>query len=154
MSEVGEQLAPVTRTVLARDIVMGAAASRDWQPQHHDVAYAREMNLPDVIMNAPTQTGWFHAYAMAWAGEGARIARWKLKMRRSICPGAQVTLTGEVTQVESAWTEAEWVWLELRISGAEEQLSSMQLLLARPIELDRTCWVIPANQWVVPSLVR
>ncbi|MDD3800420.1 MAG: hypothetical protein PHE36_14720, partial [Novosphingobium sp.] len=71
MSAAGERLLPVVRTVSARDIVMGAAASRDWQRQHHDIAYAREMNLPDVIMNAPTQTGWLHAYAMSWAGPGA-----------------------------------------------------------------------------------
>ena len=34
----GGALPPLRRIVSARDIAMGAAASRDWQPQHHDIA--------------------------------------------------------------------------------------------------------------------
>lgn len=50
----GGALPPLRRIVSARDITMGAAASRDWQPQHHDIAHAQGMKLPDIIMNAPT----------------------------------------------------------------------------------------------------
>ena len=44
-------LLPVTRKLVS----MGAAASRDWQPQHHDPDWARKAGLPDIIMNNYTQ---------------------------------------------------------------------------------------------------
>ncbi|OCC25132.1 hypothetical protein MB02_00070 [Croceicoccus estronivorus] len=156
MNGAGEWFAPVKRKVSARDIVMGAAASRDWQRQHHDIAYARSMNLPDIIMNAPTQTGWFHAYAMDWAGPGGRIARWRLKMRRSICPGAEVVLSGKVDHVEANidWPDVEWVWLGLVIDTGGERLSEMALLLARPRLATGDCWDIPTEKWCPPPLAR
>ena len=112
--------------------VMGAAASRDWQPQHHDIGYAQEMKLPGIIMNAPTQTGWFHAYAMDWAGPGAQIARWRLKMRRPICPGAEITFSGTVKRVETTEQGVNWVWLDLRSDSGNELMSSMVVLLLKP----------------------
>lgn len=145
-------LLPLTRTVTARDVVMGAATSRDWQPQHHDIAYAQGMNLPDIIMNAPTQTGWFHAYAMEWAGPGARIGRWLLKMRRPICPGTEVTYSGVVTRQEPAWPGSTWIWLALQCEGRGELLSSMTVLLARPADEDASCWETAAENWAPPPL--
>ncbi|AZI36864.1 hypothetical protein NT2_05_04670 [Caenibius tardaugens NBRC 16725] len=145
-------LLPLTRTVTARDVVMGAATSRDWQPQHHDIAYAQGMHLPDIIMNAPTQTGWFHAYAMAWAGPGARIGRWRLKMRRPICPGADVTYSGAVTRQEPALPGHAWIWLALQCEGGGELLSSMTLLLAQPTYAETSCWDITAENWAPPPL--
>ncbi len=132
MSEDGEILPPLVRTVTARDIVMGAAASRDWQPQHHDVAYAHEMNLPGIIMNTPTQTGWFHGYALQWAGGAARIGRWKLTMLRPICPGMTVTLGGAVSARRRAPSGGEWRWLDLAMTVSEEPFSRMRILLLVP----------------------
>ncbi len=146
------ELVPLTRMVTARAIVMGAAASRDWQRQHHDTAYAHEMKLPDVIMNTPTQTAWFHGYAMTWAGPEARIARWRLKMRRPVCPGAEIVLSGAVARREPAGPEAEWIWLDLRFGQGGDTLSSMVLLLARPTPAGRSCWDIPAAEWTPPPL--
>lgn len=125
----GEVLAPQLRTVTARDIAMGAAASRDWQPQHHDNAHARAMNLPDVIMNTPTQTGWLHAYALRWAGPAARIGRWSLAMLRPICPGMEVMLTGKVTHRAPAGS-CDWCWLDLAMEVGGTAHSRMQVLLA------------------------
>lgn len=152
MIAAGTSLPPVTRIVGTRDIIMGAAASRDWQPQHHDVDYAHEMNLPGIIMNAPTQTGWFHAFAMGWAGAGGRIARWRLKMSRPVSPGTEVTLVGEVTHCQSAIAGFTWVWLDLRMVAGGEALSAMKVLLCLPLEPDRTCWGIAVEDWLPPAL--
>jgi len=148
----GGALPPLRRIVSARDIAMGAAASRDWQPQHHDIAYAQGMKLPDIIMNAPTQTGWFHAYAMAWAGPGARIARWRLKMRRPVCPGAAIAYSGSVLRQETGPPGALWIWLDLECRSADERLSAMALLLARPDAAGGDCAAIPADVWHPPAL--
>lgn len=132
MNGAGEMLPPLVRTVTARDIVMGAAASRDWQPQHHDGAYAGEMNLPGIIMNTPTQTGWFHSYALKWAGSAARIGRWKLTMLRPVCPGMTVSLGGTVSTRRCAPSGGEWCWLDLAMTASEEALSRMRVLLLIP----------------------
>lgn len=131
MTASGERLPAEVREVTAFDIVMGAAASRDWQPQHHDADHARTMNLPNVIMNTPTQTGWFHAYAMAWAGPRASIGRWKLKMLRPVCPGMTVEISGVVADRQAASAGREWIWIDLRIEASSAILSTMQLLVLR-----------------------
>lgn len=147
-------LPDVPHLVTARDIVMGAAASRDWQPQHHNHQVALRMNLPGVIMNAPTQTGWLHGYAKRWAGPGARIAAWRLKMRAPVCSGDQILFTGRVLKVsaasgQSAWM---WVWLDLGIDKGETVLSTMRLVLARPTQPGFRCLDIPDDEWVPPGL--
>lgn len=129
MNGESEALPVQIRDVTAFDIIMGAAASRDWQPQHHDVDHARVMNLPGVIMNTPTQTGWFHAYVMAWAGGSATVRRWKLKMLRPICPGARIELQGKVVKRQPADGQGEWLWLELGMADGQGPCSTMRLLL-------------------------
>ncbi|MCP5395242.1 MAG: hypothetical protein H6918_00655 [Sphingomonadaceae bacterium] len=153
MSDFAQTLATLSRVVTARDIVMGAAASRDWQPQHHDHDHALAMNLPGIIMNAPTQTGWLHGYALQWAGQGARIGRWRLKMNRPVCPGMTVNLGGTVTQRKPAWDGFEWVWLDLEMWTSGEVCSSMAMLLCRPNEPNRTALAIGDAEWVCPALL-
>ncbi len=147
-----DALPSLTRIVSARDIAIGAAASRDWQPQHHDIAYAQGMKLPDIIMNAPTQTGWFHAYAMKWAGTDAWIARWRLKMRRPICPGMEVTYSGTVSRRETGLPGAEWVWLDLQCKAGEETLSTMAILLSWPCSCELGHPDFPMEAWHPPAL--
>ena len=133
MSADPKALQPLVRSVSARDIIMAAAASRDWQPQHHDADHARAVNLPGVIMNTPTQTGWFHAYALQCLGGMARIGRWNLKMLRPVYPGLSVKLSGTVILRRPAdhrgW---EWLWLDLEMQADEAVLSTMRLLLISP----------------------
>lgn len=154
MTEACEALPTVTRTVTARDIVMGAAASRDWQPQHHDEAYARSMNLPGIIMNTPTQTGWFHAYVMDWAGPAARIARWRLRMLRPVCADVSITLSGGILQRQAAEPGFEWLRLFLRMTASENDHSTMEMQLCRPTDGGGTCWEIPSEKWRSPPLVK
>lgn len=152
MSDALPPMVPRTRIVTARDVAMAAAASRDWQPQHHDVAYAQGMKLPDIIMNAPTQTGWFHAYAMNWAGPDARIARWRLTMRRPICPGAEVTYSGVVIRQESDGHDGKWLWLDLRCNIADATHSFMVILLSKAHICGGIMTNHSANLWNPPPL--
>lgn len=154
MGVENDMLPPLGHDVTALDIIMGAAATRDWNRQHHDDVYSREMRLPGVIMNAPTQTGWFHAYAMRWAGPGARIARWKLKMRKPVVSGAQLRFSGKSVHQEPAGSAAHWIWLDLSMEGESQLHSTMNLLLARPTVAGTSCWDIPQDQWQPPALQR
>lgn len=153
MNETGTLLAERHRSVSARDIIVGAVASRDWQPQHHDHAHALAMNLPDIIMNTPTQTGWFHAYAMDWAGAGARIGRWRLKMRFPVCPDTRVTMAGRVSAMQAGPQGSRWLQLSLAMRNeAGQELSSMVVAICLPASPDGSCWTFSGADWNPPPL--
>ena len=86
---------PVTRKLVS----MGAAASRDWQPQHHDPDWAREAGLPDIIMNNYTQAGLISRFVTDWSGPSGRIGRLRFAMRRPLCPVGNLTIRGAVVDL-------------------------------------------------------
>ena len=93
---VGDVLPELRVTMTAQKIISAAAATRDWQPIHHDHAVAAASGLRGIILNAPSQTGWISKYITDWAGPRAQIKRLSFKMKDSICPGDALCLNGEV----------------------------------------------------------
>jgi len=58
--KTGEALPELAIDVKPIDIVLGALASRDWRPQHHDYKFATERNgVRDIFMNTPNLAAWF-----------------------------------------------------------------------------------------------
>jgi len=59
----GDALPRLEVTVSARMVIMGASSSRDWQPQHHDHAWAvNRAGTRDIFLNTPNQAGWIERY--------------------------------------------------------------------------------------------
>ena len=55
--------------VTATTVVLGALASRDWRPMHHDQDFAVNRNgTRDIFLNTPNQAAWFERYLTDWAG--------------------------------------------------------------------------------------
>lgn len=126
----GAHLPPHSVRITARHIVLGAMASRDWQPQHHDHEYARAANLPGVILNTPAQTQWFIGYATAWAGPEARPARWRLSMKAPISSGDEVDFSGVVEAVKTDAAGHDWVVFNLAMTRGDQTVSTFRLLCA------------------------
>jgi acyl dehydratase len=153
---VGDALPSSTLAIAARQIVMGAAASRDWQPQHHDRAHAIErMKLPDIIANTPTQAGWLSRYVTDWSGPRGRIARLRFRMLDPICPGATLTLRGRITALARAEQGWWWVWLALSLARDNDGAESTrgELLLALPAAAGAQPWRAPERDWQPPALL-
>jgi acyl dehydratase len=93
---VGDILPELQVAMTAQKIISAAAATRDWQPIHHDHAVATASGLRGIILNAPSQTGWISKYITDWAGPCAQIKRLSFKMKDSICPGDALCLNGEI----------------------------------------------------------
>ena len=56
----GMALPVLEKAVKPVTVVLGAMASRDWRPQHHDFKFATGNNgLDDIIMNTPNLAAWF-----------------------------------------------------------------------------------------------
>ena len=58
--KVGDKLSPLSVEVSATTVILGALASRDWRPMHHDYHFAVErQGTQDLFMNTPNQAYWF-----------------------------------------------------------------------------------------------
>jgi len=97
---IGDKLPELRVMMTAQKIISAAAATRDWQPIHHDHEAATKAGLRGVILNSPSQAGWISKYITDWAGANATIQRMSFRMKDSICPGDEMVLNGEVTAVE------------------------------------------------------
>ena len=62
--------------VTATTVVLGALASRDWRPMHHDHDFAVNRNgTKDIFMNTPNLAAWFERYVTDWTGPKGRLGR-------------------------------------------------------------------------------
>lgn len=145
--QVGATLPPRSVRFTARHIVLGATASRDWQPQHHDHAYALAANLPGIILNTPAQTQWFIGYVTAWAGPEARPARWRLSMKAPISPGDAIDLSGTVEAVKPDAMGHDWAVFSLAMTRGQETVSTFRLLCA----VGEGVWQRLGGNWQPPS---
>jgi acyl dehydratase len=101
--------------ITARMIVFGAAASRDWQPQHHDHRWAVERaGTRDIFLNTPTLAGWLERYLTDWTGPYGRLGRLTFKMRKPMCVGDTLVFNGMVDSIETGWVN---LALQLTVEG-------------------------------------
>lgn len=146
--QAGDALPEHRVTITARHIVLGAMASRDWQPQHHDHDHAIAANLPGIILNTPSQIGWFTGYLSNWAGPEARIARWRLKMSAPICSSTGIVFTGAVSHVADDPAGFRWAEFDLEAKVGPDVRSSARILAAMPGTINP--WTLKGENWQPP----
>lgn len=146
---VGTALPGLRVVVTAKMIIMGAIASRDWQPQHHDVAWAKgSAGLPDIIMNNYTQAGWISRYITDWCGEQGRIGRLRFAMKRPLCPGDEVEFSGSVKAMEPGNDALFWVEIDVELKTAQGVATSAAVRLALPASEDApSVWRCAGTRW-------
>ena len=77
---------PLTRT----DIVRYAGASGDFNPIHHDHAFARDSGLPDVMAHGMLSAGLLASALTRWFGEGS-VKRYAVRFKSPVWPGDVLT---------------------------------------------------------------
>ena len=78
-------------------MVLGALATRDWRPMHHDKDFAVNRNgTQDIFLNTPNQAAWFERYLTDWTGPHGRLGRVTFRMKGSVFPGDTMVLQGVV----------------------------------------------------------
>ncbi len=118
---VGDSLPELAVEVTPTLVVLGALASRDWRPMHHDYKFATERNgLQDIFLNTPNQAAWFERYLTDWTGPFGRLGRMTFRMKSSVYPGDRMVFSATVTNVETDDTGCGWVDLDvgLRVGDA------------------------------------
>src|SRR6476620_1820506 len=112
----GLELEPLSYDVSSTTVVLGALATRDWRPQHHDYHFATDRNgVRDIFINAPNQAAWFERYVTDWTGPRGRLGRVGFRMKDSVFPGDSMAFTGSVTDVSTDAQGCGWVSLDLAV---------------------------------------
>jgi hypothetical protein len=99
---IGDKLEAVDIDISNGLVVCGALATRDFEPVHHNKAEAQAVGLPDVFMNILTSQGLMTRFATDWSGPEAVVKSIDLKLGAPNIPGMVMTMTGEVTDVDTS----------------------------------------------------
>ncbi len=144
----GDSLPPLSVDVSATTIVLGALASRDWRPMHHDKDFAiNRSGTKDIFMNTPNQAAWFERYLTDWTGPTGRIGRLKFRMRDSVFPGDIMTLRGVVEKVDTDDVGCSWVEVALALMVGEETRTEFTARIAVPSRPGDNPWTRRGDDW-------
>lgn len=151
---VGDALPELSIEVTPTTVVLGALASRDWRPMHHDHKFATERNgVADIFLNTPNQAAWFERYVTDWAGPGARLGRMKFRMKTSVFPGDTMVFSAAVTGVSTDEVGCAWVVLDVVLTASDEGrgtrvASTCEVRVAlRSSDFDNP-WSRTGDQWI------
>jgi hypothetical protein len=145
---VGQRLPSLEVNVAALTVVMGASSSRDWQPQHHDYAWAVERaGTKDIFLNTPNQAGWIERYLTDWTGERGRLGRLRFRMRRSVYPGDSLAFNATVTGIERDQAGSTWVSVDVGLTVDEETVTECSARVAIPSTSDDNPWSLGPDRW-------
>jgi acyl dehydratase len=134
--------------VTATTVVLGAMASRDWRPMHHDKDFAQQRNgVRDIFLNTPNIAAWYERYLTDWSGPTGRLGRMRFRMRESIFPGDRMVLRGTVEKVEVDELGCAWAELSLSISVGERLCSDCTARIALPARPGDNPWRRRGADW-------
>ena len=133
-------------------MVLGALATRDWRPMHHDKDFAVNRNgTQDIFLNTPNQAAWFERYLTDWTGPHGRLGRVTFRMMGSVFPGDTMVLRGVVegTEVDGSGCGFVSVAMTLAVDGDTKTTCTARLALPRTAEDNP--WARRGDRWR-PSL--
>ncbi len=146
--EVGQELPSLSHDVTATTVVLGAMASRDWRPMHHDRDFAINRNgTQDIFINTPNNAAWFERYVTDWTGSKGRIGRSKFKMNKPVFPGNTMVFQGKIKNVVTDEIGCCWVELSVSVSVDDEVCTSCEIRVAIPKDNNDNPWARKGDQW-------
>lgn len=145
---VGDTLPELSVDVTPTTVVLGALASRDWRPMHHDYKFATERNgVADIFLNTPNQAAWFERFVTDWTGPRGRPGRMKFRMRTSVFPGDTMTFTGTVTSVDTDDVGCGWVSLDVALKVGDVVATTCEVRVAVPVDETDNPWSRSGADW-------
>jgi acyl dehydratase len=142
-------LPTLTHDVTATTVVLGALATRDWRPMHHDRDFAIERNgARDIFLNTPNQQAWFERFVTDWTGPLGRPGRVHFRMRDSVYPGERMALTGTVTATEIDATGCGWAIVAVEVGADDRLCTTATVRIAVPTSPDDNPWRRSGDRWV------
>jgi hypothetical protein len=144
----GEHLPELAVDINATLVILGALASRDWRPMHHDRDFAIHRNgVKDIFMNTPNQAAWFERYITDWSGAYGRLGRMKFRMKDSVFPGDKMVFQGVVRAVGEDDVGCGWVNLVIDLKVGEKIVTQCEARVALPVDANDNPWRRKREQW-------
>jgi acyl dehydratase len=154
----GDSLPDLAVDVTPTTVVLGALASRDWRPMHHDHRFATERNgVQDIFLNTPNQAAWIERYITDWTGPRGRVGRMTFRMRDSVFPGDRMTYRATVTGTSTDDAGCAWVELDITLVaaalgddgsvGEEKVATTCTARVAVPVDGDDNPWARKGEDW-------
>ena len=144
----GDALPPLRTDVTTTTIVLGAMASRDWRPMHHDKDFAQNRNgVQDIFLNTPNQAAWFERYLTDWTGPKGRLGKIQFRMKNSVFPGDKMVFTGSVKGVGKDEDGCGWVDLAVNLSVGARTVTDCSARVAVPVDDDDNPWARKGDDW-------
>lgn len=145
---VGDTLPELAVDVTATTVVLGALASRDWRPMHHDFHFATGRNgLPDIFLNTPNQAAWFERFLTDWTGPLGRLGRMTFRMRTSVFPGDRMVFGAAVTGVSTDAAGCGWVELDVTLRVGDRVATTCAARVALPTGPSDNPWRRHGDDW-------
>jgi hypothetical protein len=96
---VGDELPALLMPITVTRCAFMASASRDFAPQHHNTWYAQNRSKTrDMFLGTHFNLGMMSRFMTDWGGPASTVRRIQLAMRRSICAGEDLSITGRVVK--------------------------------------------------------
>jgi hypothetical protein len=145
---VGDALPALAQEVSATTVVLGALASRDWRPMHHDRDFAINRNgTKDIFLNTPNQAAWFERYITDWSGPRGRIGRMTFRMKGSVFPADTMVISGVVAGTSTDDAGCSWVDLDLRLDVDGDLKTGCRARVALPVDDTDNPWGRRGDRW-------
>ncbi|MBX3169471.1 MAG: hypothetical protein KF760_18870 [Candidatus Eremiobacteraeota bacterium] len=126
---MGQRLPPLLKKCSSRQLVMWAAASRDFYPIHYDPACAQEHGLSGVIVPGALKAAFFGQLLHDWLGVAGQIRHFSASYQKMDYPGQEIRCLGRVTkkyrQEDDCLLEL-YLWIE---SGEQKTTVGRALVL-------------------------
>ena len=144
----GDSLPELSKDVSPVTVVLGAMASRDWRPQHHDHKFATENNgVRDIFMNTPNLAAWFERYVTDWTGPYGRMGWIRFRMKDSVFPGETMVFNGTVTGVDTDDVGCAWAEVELELVSGGRTTTVCTARVAIPAHEGDNPWKRRGDDW-------
>ena len=144
----GDEIPALSYDVTATTVVLGALATRDWRPMHHDHDFAVNRNgVRDIFLNTPNQAAWFERFLTEWTGPHGRPGRMRFRMKDSVFPGDTMLITGTVTAVGTDETGCGWADVDLALTVDGKVKTGCAARIAIPTTPGDNPWTRRGERW-------
>jgi acyl dehydratase len=145
----GDVLPELRYDVTATTVVIGALATRDTRPMHHDHDFAVNRNgTRDIFLNTPNQAAWFERFLTDWSGPTGRLGRMKFRMKGSVFPGDTMVLSGTVEQVETDDAGCGWATVLVSLMVDGDLKTDCTARIALPVDSNDNPWTRHGDRWI------
>jgi len=144
----GDALPSLSYDVTATTVVLGALASRDFRPMHHDKDFAVERNgTKNIFLNTPNLAAWFERYVTDWTGPLGRLGKMKFRIRDSVFPDDTMVFGGTVEKVEQDATGCGWAEVAVEVKVEDRTCVTCAVRVALPVDGDDNPWSRRDEKW-------